>query len=147
MPDSSLLLMHANVVLYFMHNVQSGLLAYYHIVVQQGELDELEREEFFRLKKVQTKKKRDAADKDAAVIEVSRKLAFIGSCMCTASLHCPRPHKVPTSGLAAYALFAQDNAAVNRFNIRHAVLCTDNDCKGRHALHMISNFELRERCC
>lgn len=36
----------------------------------QGELDELEREEFFRLKKVQAKKKRDAADKDAAVLQV-----------------------------------------------------------------------------
>lgn len=36
----------------------------------QGELDELEREEFFRLKKVQAKKKRDAADKDQAVIQV-----------------------------------------------------------------------------
>jgi len=113
-------------------------------VVQQGELDELEREEFFRLKKVQAKKKRDAADKDAAVIEVSRKLVVIGSWMCTASLHCPRPDKVPTSGLAAYALFAQDNAAVNRFYIRHAVLRTDNDCKGRPALHLISYFELRE---
>ncbi len=64
--------------------------------------------------------------------------------MCTASLHCPRPDKVPTSGLAAYALFAQDNAAVNRFYIRHAVLRTDNDCKGRPALHLISYFELRE---
>lgn len=39
-------------------------------VTWQGELDELEREEFFRLKKVQAKKKRDAQDKDAAVIEV-----------------------------------------------------------------------------
>jgi len=28
MPDSSLLLKHANVVLNFMHNMQSGLLAY-----------------------------------------------------------------------------------------------------------------------
>lgn len=36
----------------------------------QGELDELEREEFFRLKKVQAKKKRDAADKDQAVLQV-----------------------------------------------------------------------------
>lgn len=36
----------------------------------QGELDELEREEFFRLKKVQAKKKRDAAEKDQAVIQV-----------------------------------------------------------------------------
>ena len=45
----------------------------------QGELDELEREEFFRLKKVQAKKKRDAADKDAAVIQVSHILIFIGS--------------------------------------------------------------------
>ena len=35
--------------------------------VQQGELDELEREEFFRLKKVQAKKKRDAAITDALV--------------------------------------------------------------------------------
>jgi len=70
-------------------------------VDQQGELDELEREEFFRLKKVQAKKKRDAADKDAAVIQVSCKVKFIGSCMCTASLHCPRPDKVSTSGLAA----------------------------------------------
>ncbi len=33
----------------------------------QGELDELEREEFFRLKKVQAKKKRDAAITDALV--------------------------------------------------------------------------------
>ena len=32
----------------------------------KGELDELEREEFFRLKKVQAKKKRDAAVKAAA---------------------------------------------------------------------------------
>ena len=48
-------------------------------VDQQGELDELEREEFFRLKKVQAKKKRDAADKDAAVIQVSHILIFIGS--------------------------------------------------------------------
>ena len=36
----------------------------------QGELDELEREEFFRLKKVQAKKKRDAAEKDQAVLQV-----------------------------------------------------------------------------
>ena len=36
----------------------------------QGELDELEREEFFRLKKVQAKKKRDAAEKDQAVVQV-----------------------------------------------------------------------------
>ena len=36
----------------------------------QGELDELEREEFFRLKKVQAKKKRDATEKDQAVIQV-----------------------------------------------------------------------------
>ncbi|DBA86446.1 hypothetical protein WJX79_009650 [Trebouxia sp. C0005] len=41
----------------------------------KGELDELEREEFFRLKKVQAKKKRDAADKDAAVIEDNLKAA------------------------------------------------------------------------
>ena len=34
---------------------------------KQGELDELEREEFFRLKKVQAKKKRDASLNDAAV--------------------------------------------------------------------------------
>ena len=33
----------------------------------QGELDELEREEFFRLKKVQAKKKRDGAIQDAEV--------------------------------------------------------------------------------
>ena len=38
-------------------------------------MDELEREEFFRLKKVQAKKKRDAADKDSAVIEVRTKQA------------------------------------------------------------------------
>lgn len=43
------------------------------LLVFQGELDELEREEFFRLKKVQAKKKRDAADKDAAVIQVRSK--------------------------------------------------------------------------
>ena len=43
--------------------------------MSQGELDELEREEFFRLKKVQAKKKRDAADKDSAVIEVRPKQA------------------------------------------------------------------------
>ena len=67
---------------------------------------------------MQAKKKRDAADKDAAVIEVSRTLVFIGSCMCIASLHCPRPDIVPTSGLAAYALFAQASVAVNRFNIK-----------------------------
>lgn len=36
----------------------------------QGELDELEREEFFRLKKVQAKKKRDAAEKDQAAAQV-----------------------------------------------------------------------------
>ncbi|DBB17362.1 hypothetical protein WJX82_010524 [Trebouxia sp. C0006] len=41
----------------------------------KGELDELEREEFFRLKKVQAKKKRDAADKDAAVIQDNLKAA------------------------------------------------------------------------
>lgn len=41
----------------------------------KGELDELEREEFFRLKKVQAKKKRDAADKDAAVIQSNLKAA------------------------------------------------------------------------
>lgn len=41
----------------------------------KGELDELEREEFFRLKKVQAKKKRDAQDKDAAVIESNLKAA------------------------------------------------------------------------
>lgn len=35
--------------------------------VMQGELDELEREEFFRLKKVQAKKKRDASLQDQAV--------------------------------------------------------------------------------
>lgn len=34
----------------------------------QGELDELEREEFFRLKKVQAKKKRDAEVKDLAKV-------------------------------------------------------------------------------
>ena len=93
---------------------------------------------------MQAKKKRDAADKDAAVIQVSCKVEFIGSCMCTASLHCPRPDKVSTSGLAAYALFAQDSAVVNRFNIRHAVLCSDIDCKGRHALRLISSSELKE---
>ena len=36
-------------------------------LLKQGELDELEREEFFRLKKVQAKKKRDASLNDAAV--------------------------------------------------------------------------------
>ena len=36
-------------------------------LVLQGELDELEREEFFRLKKVQAKKKRDGAIQDAEV--------------------------------------------------------------------------------
>ena len=30
----------------------------------KGELDELEREEFFRLKKVQAKKKKDAKERD-----------------------------------------------------------------------------------
>lgn len=45
----------------------------------QGELDELEREEFFRLKKVQAKKKRDAADKDQAVLQVCCKL-FAAAC-------------------------------------------------------------------
>ena len=34
----------------------------------QGELDELEREEFFRLKKVQNKKKRDDGVRQAAVL-------------------------------------------------------------------------------
>ena len=43
-------------------------------MVSQVELDELEREEFFRLKKVQAKKKRDAADKDSAVIEVKQSI-------------------------------------------------------------------------
>ena len=38
---------------------------------EQGELDELEREEFFRLKKVQAKKKRDASLNDAAVSPAS----------------------------------------------------------------------------
>ncbi len=106
----------------------------------QGELDELEREEFFRLKKVQAKKKRDAADKDAAVIQVSHilvSIAFIVSRVCAASPHCPRPDKV-MHGLL------EDNAAVNTFNIRHAELCADNDCTEGPALHLISSFELRE---
>ena len=51
----------------------------------QGELDELEREEFFRLKKVQAKKKRDADINDAAVgprwLQASRGRA--------PRLHCP----------------------------------------------------------
>ena len=36
--------------------------------LRQGELDELEREEFFRLKKVQNKKKRDDAARMKAVL-------------------------------------------------------------------------------
>lgn len=40
----------------------------------QGELDELEREEFFRLKKVQAKKKRDSALQDAEVIHCNMPL-------------------------------------------------------------------------
>ena len=49
------------------------------VMCLQGELDELEREEFFRLKKVQAKKKRDAADKDQAVLQVCCKL-FAAAC-------------------------------------------------------------------
>ena len=49
-------------------------------LVSQGELDELEREEFFRLKKVQAKKKRDAADKDSAVIEVIQPVLLLPRC-------------------------------------------------------------------
>jgi V-type H+-transporting ATPase subunit D len=41
----------------------------------KGELDELEREEFFRLKKVQAKKKKDitAAENDAKAVQAKRK--------------------------------------------------------------------------
>lgn len=42
----------------------------------QGELDELEREEFFRLKKVQAKKKRDASIQDALVTHCHLVLHF-----------------------------------------------------------------------
>jgi V-type H+-transporting ATPase subunit D len=44
----------------------------------QGELDELEREEFFRLKKVQAKKKRDmeAKEAEAAASSVASAAAY-----------------------------------------------------------------------
>lgn len=44
----------------------------------QGELDELEREEFFRLKKVQAKKKRDmeAKEAEAAAASVTTAAAY-----------------------------------------------------------------------
>lgn len=44
-------------------------------VLAQGELDELEREEFFRLKKVQAKKKKDMAATEA---DAKAKLAKVG---------------------------------------------------------------------
>jgi V-type H+-transporting ATPase subunit D len=49
----------------------------------QGELDELEREEFFRLKKVQDKKERDQKKKKAEVEAASKARA--------AAMHAPRP--------------------------------------------------------
>ena len=42
----------------------------------QGELDELEREEFFRLKKVQNKKKRDDQVRQKAVLAKVRVLPY-----------------------------------------------------------------------
>lgn len=56
----------------------------------QGELDELEREEFFRLKKVQAKKKRDAVAKD---VEVTSQLC-VNSARCYHSRHkeAHKPH-------------------------------------------------------
>lgn len=51
-----------------MHVVYSLFLTVGIFDILQGELDELEREEFFRLKKVQAKKKRDSALQDAEVI-------------------------------------------------------------------------------
>ena len=39
----------------------------------KGELDELEREEFFRLKKVQAKKKKDAAKAEQLLAEMMKK--------------------------------------------------------------------------
>ena len=40
------------------------------LLAVQGEMDELEREEFFRLKKVQAKKKVQQALRDKAALEV-----------------------------------------------------------------------------
>ena len=148
MPDSSLLLMHASGILNFMHNAQSGLLAYYHIVDQQGELDELEREEFFRLKKVQAKKKRDAADKDAAVIEVSRVTHWFHWFMRVCCLHCPSRDSFSLLCIVCIQTMLQSIDAtsdmLHRFNIRHAASCKDNDCTGGPALHLPSKPELRE---
>ncbi len=56
---------HAFTIYIFFHQML------YHF---QGELDELEREEFFRLKKVQAKKKRDSALQDAEVLHCTMRL-------------------------------------------------------------------------
>ena len=52
----------------------------------QGEMDELEREEFFRLKKVQAKKKVQQALRDKAALEVRGQLVTI--CLSAESMLC-----------------------------------------------------------
>ena len=46
------------------------------VTLRQGELDELEREEFFRLKKVQNKKKRDENLRQDAALAKARAVAL-----------------------------------------------------------------------
>lgn len=48
-------------------------------ILVQGELDELEREEFFRLKKVQDKKERDLTKKKAEKAELAAAKAAAGA--------------------------------------------------------------------
>ena len=58
----------------------------------QGEMDELEREEFFRLKKVQAKKKVQQALRDKAALEVRGCFCLTAeSMLCTSTLACTCP--------------------------------------------------------
>ena len=65
------------------------------LLTLQGEMDELEREEFFRLKKVQAKKKVQQALRDKAALEVRDWLLTgyptAGSMLCIPALACTCP--------------------------------------------------------
>ena len=66
----------------------------------QGELDELEREEFFRLKKVQDKKERDLERKRAEKEELARLRASAAAGAATPTPP-PAPAPAPASALPA----------------------------------------------
>ena len=62
------------------------------LFAMQGEMDELEREEFFRLKKVQAKKKAQQALRDKAALEVRGCFCpRAGSMLCTSTSACTCP--------------------------------------------------------